>query len=163
MDAQSLVQAYNYTSEIIHNQLTNITHEESLLQFIEGGHSINWLLGHIVSSRSIPLQRVNAEPVWSDDMRARYRNGSDPIHEDEPDVLQLSVLMELFDQTHERLISGLEQLTISQLRASSDYDNNTIFESFLYFHFHETYHVGQMTMVAEYLGKPATYLNLNTK
>ena len=96
-------------------------------------------------------------------MRARYRNGSDPIHEDEPDVLQLSVLMELFDQTHERLISGLEQLTISQLRASSNYDNNTIFESFLYFHFHETYHVGQMTMVAEYLGKPATYLNLNTK
>ena len=163
MDAQALIKNYNYTAEVIHTQLETVTHDESLIQPIRDGHSINWLLGHIVSARSIPLQRVNADPVWNDDSRARYRNGSQPINKDEPHVLNLSALLDLFDQTHTRLISGLETLTPSQLSAPSGYGNNTIFESFLYFHFHETYHVGQLTMIAEFIGKPATYINLNSK
>lgn len=31
---------------------------------------------------------------------------------------------------------------------------------FLYFHFHESYHVGQMTMIAELLGRQAAYVSL---
>lgn len=36
---------------------------------------------------------------------------------------------------------------------------NTLAESLLYFHFHEAYHVGQLTMVAEALGKSAKYIS----
>ena len=162
MNAQSLIQSFNYTADVIHNQLKDMTHEESLVQPIKNGHSINWLLGHIVSARTIPLQRVNAETVWSDDIRARYRNGSDPISNDESGVLHLSQLLSLFDQTQTRLVSGLQSMTDDQLRAHSGYGKNSIYESFLYFHFHETYHLGQMTMIAEHIGKPSAYITLNT-
>ena len=98
MNAQSLIQSFNYTADVIHNQLKDITHEEGLVQPIKNGHSINWLLGHIISARSVPLQRVNAEAVWNEDARARYRNGSDPIGTDEALVLKLPQLLDLFDK-----------------------------------------------------------------
>ncbi len=159
MNAQSLIQIFNYNAEVIHTQLENVTHEEGLLQPIAGGHSINWLLGHIISARSVPLERVRASQVWDNSTRARYRNGSAPINKDEPNVIYLSRLMKLFDQTHERLIAGLEELTPEQLNNPSGYENNTNFESLLYFHFHETYHVGQLTMVAQHIGKPVAYIS----
>ena len=117
--------------------MQDITHQESLIQIRDGGHCINWLLGHLISARTIPLQRVNAELVWSDDARARYRNGSAPIDADGQGVLRLEDLKTLFDMTHERLIIGLQATTDEQLRAHSGYGENTMFESFLYFHFHE--------------------------
>jgi uncharacterized damage-inducible protein DinB len=158
MNAQLLIQSYTYTFEIVQDQLENVTHEESLVPFIDGGHSINWLVGHLVSSRTVPLQHVNAKLVWSEDRRARYRNGSAPINQDAPDVVRLPELMNLFDQTQERLVSGLKSLTPDQISAPSGYGRNTVVESLMYFHFHETYHVGQLTMVAEFLGKPAAYV-----
>ncbi len=157
MHAQTLIQSFQYTADTLQLQLCDITHAESLLQPIAGGHSINWLLGHIVSSRSIPLSRVNAAPVWDDSIRARYRNGSQPITEDAPDVLSLSALKSLFALTHERLIDGLSVMTEAQLKAHSGYGENSVFQSFLYFHFHEAYHVGQLTMIAESLGYSAAY------
>ena len=53
-------------------------------------------------------------------------------------------------------------MTDDHLRTHSGYGKNSIYESFLYFHFHETYHLGQLTMIAEYLGKPSAYITLNT-
>ncbi|HRF94129.1 MAG TPA: hypothetical protein PLZ51_02995, partial [Aggregatilineales bacterium] len=78
MNAHALIKMLNYNAEVIHEQLQDISHEESLVQPIKNSHSINWLLGHLVSSRTIPLRRINAEPVWTEDQRARYRNGSAP-------------------------------------------------------------------------------------
>ena len=161
MNSQSLIPIFNYNAEVIRTQLENVTHEESLQQPTAGGHSINWLLGHIISARSVPLQRVHANQVWDNDTRSRYRSGSAPINQDEPGVIHLSNLLKLFDQAHERLITGLEKLTPEQLSAPSGYESNTNFESFLYFHFHETYHVGQLTMVAEHIGKPTAYVNFD--
>ncbi len=44
------------------------------------------------------------------------------------------------------------------LSAAGGFENNSVCESLLYFHFHETYHVGQMTMIAELLGRSAKYV-----
>jgi uncharacterized damage-inducible protein DinB len=158
MNAHALIKMLNYNAEVIHEQLQDVSHEESLVQPIKNSHSINWLLGHIISSRTIPLRRINAEPVWTEEQRGRYRNGSAPISADEPLVLKLPALLTLFDQTQERLLAGMPTLTNEYLNSLSDHKDNTFFESFNYFQFHETYHIGQMTIIAEFLGKPSRYL-----
>ena len=162
MNSQSLIRSYSYTASVIHNQLGDVTHTESLMQPVAGGHSINWLLGHIVSARSFPLWHVGAAPVWSDAARARYRNGSQPIGADEPGVLKLDALIDLFDETQSRLTAGLQEMTAEQLsiRNESGYAGGNVCDSLLYFHFHESYHVGQMTMIAELLGRQAAYVSL---
>ena len=157
MNAQVLIQSFDYTAEVIRDQLDDVSHKESLVQFGDDGHSINWLLGHIVSARSVPLYHVGAEPVWTDEIRARYRNGSLPIGKDEAGVLPLFELIELFNLTQDHIIAGLQHMTEEQLSEVNEYAHNTVFASLLYFHFHETYHTGQLTMVAQHIGKEIAY------
>lgn len=159
MQAAHLAKSYAYTADIIVRQLDEISYEESLLQPIAGDHSINWLIGHIVSSRSTPLKLVGAEPVWSDTARERYRDGSPPIGAHGSGVLDLQELIRLFERSQDRLLGRLDRLTDAELAQASGFRENTLAESLLYFHFHEAYHVGQMTMVAESLGKRAKYVN----
>ncbi len=159
MKAAYLAKSFGYTADIVGQQLSEISHEESLRQPIAGEHSINWLTGHIVSSRSTPLSHAAAEPVWSEAARQRYRNGSPPIGAASPGVLRLQDLIRLFELSQRRLIAGLHRLTDAELAQPSGFGSNSLAESLLYFHFHATYHVGQLTMVAEALGKSAKYIS----
>lgn len=159
MQAAHLAKSFGYTADVLWQQLSEISHEESLRQPVAGGHSINWLTGHIVSSRSTPLMHVGAQPVWSEAARERYRDGSLPIGAQGPSVLRLQALIRLLEHSQNRLIAGLQRLSDAELAQPSGYGSNTLAESLLYFHFHEAYHVGQLTMVAESLGKSAKYIS----
>ena len=160
MQAAHLAKSFVYTADVLQQQVSEINHEECLRQPIAGGHSINWLTGHIVSSRSTPLMLVGAEPVWSEAARERYRDGSLPIGAQGPGVLKLPELTRLFEHSQDRLIAGLQRLSDAELAQPSGYGRNSLAESLLYFYFHEAYHVGQLTMVAEALGKSAKYISL---
>jgi uncharacterized damage-inducible protein DinB len=156
---KSLIKAFEYDAEVIHNQLVNVSHKESLVQLTTGGHSMNWLFGHIVCYRWPPLQRVNADQVWTEEQRARYSNGSAPIGSDGPGVFQLPELIMFYNQTQERLIAGLEKMTGKQLNQPTERGDNTVLDTLWYYHFHETYHIGQMTMIGAHLGKGTAYRN----
>ena len=159
MQAARLDICFAYTADVIGQQLSEISHEESLRQPNAGGHSVNWLIGHIVSSRSGPLSHVGAPPVWSEAARRRYRNGSPPIGAPGPGVLELVELIRLFELSQDRLVDGLRRLTDADMAQASGYGENSLADSLLYFYFHECYHVGQLTMLAEWLGKSAKYLS----
>ena len=158
MKSEPLIRSYEYTAEVIRQQVSEVSLRESLIQPFTGGHSINWLLGHIVSSRSFPLKLLGEAQVWDEKARARYRDGSSPVGAEGPGVLPIDELTTLFEASQIRLIAGLRKTTAEQLGKPSGFGENTVFDSLLYFHFHETYHVGQMTIVAELLGKRAKYL-----
>ncbi len=158
----ALSKCFEYTADTVRTQVRDISHTESLVQPFENAHTINWLLGHIVSARTTPLTLVGAKTVWSDKSRARYRHGSSPIKGQDESVLQFDVLEGLFIQTQYRFQAGLQTMDDDALLQPSGHGHNGVFNSLLYFHFHESYHVGQMTMVAEALGKPAAYLASST-
>ena len=159
MTSKFLAKGFDYTAEVIRKQVSEISPDEGLIQPYADSHSVNWLLGHIVSSRSFPLKLLSQAQVWDDKTRARYRDGSEPIGAEGPEVLPIDRLMDLFDCSQSRLIVGLNDMTDVQLNESSGYAQNTVLDSLLYFHFHETYHVGQLTIIAELLGKRAKYLD----
>ncbi len=158
MNSKPLIQSFEYTAEIIRQQVSEFTPSESLIQPFSGSHSINWLLGHILSSRTYPLKLLGEAQVWDEESRARYRDGGDPIGGEGPGVIAVQELMALFEASQKRLIAGLSRATGERLASPSGYASNTVLDSLLYFHFHETYHVGQMTVIAELLGKRPKYL-----
>ena len=160
MTSAALAKCFAYTAEIIRNQVSEISQREALIQPFADSHSVNWLLGHIVSSRSFPLQLLRQAPVWDEETRAPYRDGSEPIGGEAPDVLPIGNLMSLFECSQSRIVAGLSEISDFQLNESSGYAQNTVLDSLLYFYFHETYHVGQLTIIAELLGKRAKYLEL---
>lgn len=159
---RAVLNCFEYTAETVRVQTGVVSHAESLVQPFDNSHSINWLLGHIVSARSTPLILVGAENVWSEERRARYRHGSSPIGFQDETALQFEELVSLFNETQCRFQASLQSTDDGALLKPSRYGKNSVFDSLLYFHFHESYHVGQMTMIAEALGKRAAYLASST-
>ena len=159
---RAVLNCFEYTAETVRVQAGFVGHAESLVQPFDNSHSINWLLGHIVSARTTPLILVGAENVWSEERRARYRHGSSPIGFQDETALQFEELVSLFNETQCRFQASLQSIDDGALLKPSGYGKNSVCDSLLYFHFHESYHVGQMTMIAEALGKRAAYLASST-
>ena len=133
---QALHKLFSYNAELITKQGTAMSHADSLVQLPFEGNCFNWILGHIVSSRSGALQLIGEQAVWTDTQRARYRHGSQPIRSDGPGVLSLSDLLQAFDESQTRLISGLSRMSYEEMCQPSGYQANTIGDSLGYFHFH---------------------------
>ncbi len=159
MTGAFLVKGFDYSAEVTRKQVSEISRREALIQPFADCHSVIWLLVHIVSSRSTPLKLLNQAQVWDEETRSRYRDGSEHINATTPEVAPIERLMSLFECSQSRIIAGLNGITVFQLMESSGYAQNTVLDSLLYFHFHETYHVGQLTIIAESLGKRAKYLD----
>ena len=73
-------------------------------------------------------------------------------------VLSLSDLLQAFDESQTRLISGLSRMSYEEMCQPSGYQANTIGDSLGYFHFHEAHHVGQLLYLAQSAGKAGVWL-----
>lgn len=72
MNSVFFIKCFEYTAEIISQQVSAFTPNESLVQPYGGSHSINWLLGHILSSRSFPLKLLGEAQVWAERPRSAW-------------------------------------------------------------------------------------------
>lgn len=145
MTGAFLVKGLDYSAEVTRKQVSEISRREALIQPFADCHSVNWLLGHIVSSRSAPLKLLNQAEVWDEETHARYRDGSEHINATASNVGPIERLLSLFECSQcsqSRIIAGLNGITVFQLMESSGYAQNTVLDSLLYFHFHETYPSG---------------------
>jgi hypothetical protein len=150
-----LVVQLGYLNGILKGQTADLTQEESLFQPPGGGNCVNWLLGHIVTSRNQMLELLGRQPVWGQDERARYALGSPPITATGPGVLEISRLLEDYEATQAPILEALEAATDEELAVQipwfgGEIDKNGALGGFL---FHEAYHVGQAGLVRRLLGK----------
>lgn len=155
---KALQKLFSYNAELINKQIVGMTHEESVLQLPFAANCLNWVLGHIVSARTFPLQFVGENPVWTDEQRAVYRYGSSN-RGDEDNVIKLEELMVAFNLSQERLISGLNRLNYDDMCQPSGYRENTIGDSLAYFQFHEAHHIGQILYLAMFAGKKDVWIS----
>lgn len=136
-----------------------MTHEDSLRQPPFEANCLNWILGHLISSRTYPLRFVGEEPVWTDQQRSRYRHESPNISPDEANIIPLADLCALMNQSHIALIRGLNRLTYEDMCRPAVYKENTLGDSLAYFHFHEAHHVGQILYLGQYAGYKGAWLS----
>lgn len=155
----ALLQLFRYNHQLVTQQMAEITHAESLMQPPFEANCLNWLLGHIISSRSSVLRMVGQPSVWTEEQRSRYRYGSEPITQADNGVLRLETLLSDFNVSQERLTMGLAGMSYDDLCQPSGFNNNTLGESLLYFQYHEVYHIGQMTYLSQMLGKKGVWLS----
>lgn len=155
---RALIKLFGYNAEIINKQTAVLSHEDSLLQLPFDANCLNWVLGHIISSRSLPLQLVGEAPVWTEAQRAAYRHLSTNVQADDAGILRLETLVADFNRSQERLVHGLNQTSYEAMCQPSGYRDNTIGDSLAYFHFHEAQHVGQILYLAQYAGKDGVWI-----
>jgi uncharacterized damage-inducible protein DinB len=156
---QALMKLYGYNVTLINKQTADLSHEESLLQLPFDGNSLNWILGHLVSSRTLPLRLVGQAGVWTEAQRARYRHGSANVTADGEGILRLETLLADLNQSQERLVAGLAGMSYEEMCRPSGYQDNTVGDSLAYFQFHEAHHVGQLMYLAQFAGKPGVWFD----
>jgi uncharacterized damage-inducible protein DinB len=155
---QLLIGLFTYNYQLIERQLRDITHEQSLRQPPYPANCMNWLLGHVISSRNRALIALGGEPIWSAEVRQPYRSGSPRLEPTSAGIIHLDQLRSDFTRSQAMLVQRLEQATADDMLRLSGYKDNTIGESLAYYHFHEAHHVGQILYLAPALGVEGVWL-----
>jgi hypothetical protein len=148
--AETIADYYGLTYRVIKRQLDGVTHEESLVQPPFRGNCLNWVLGHIVVSRTEALTILEETPPWSEGDAALYQRNSDPISSAEQ-ALPLSQLQALLEESQTRLLAGLARATPEFMKEKLDEETRA--ERIAFSNWHETYHVGQLELLRQLAGK----------
>jgi hypothetical protein len=148
MTAVSLIaRNFTFTHRIVNSTLAGISQSESVEQPPNGGNCINWIMGHILLYRDKLIEQLGGYRVWKDDeTTALYLRGSAPLTVS-GNAIELSALLELFNQSQPRLLEGIERL------GNAPSEDGKIEEQVAFYNFHESYHLGQLALLRRVLGK----------
>jgi uncharacterized damage-inducible protein DinB len=150
-----LVTQLAITQRTIKRNLDGVSHEESLMHPQPAGNSANWVLGHILASRSGMLKNLGEQPLLDDGAVQQYRRGSDG---NVPNPMPLADLIAALDRSQPAIIAGMRQIPDTALAAKSPYaspagPDATLAEALAAMVFHESYHVGQLGLLRRVCGK----------
>ena len=158
IDPELLAIQYGRSAKLLLANLEGLTHQQSLWQPAPGVNTINWLTGHLISSRCNITLVMGLTPVWDDSIRAHYRNGSAPITEDREGVLPLERLIADFTAAQNVADAALRVQTLETLSGPSANERfATRAEHLLYMQMHEAHHAGQVMTLREQLGVPSIW------
>lgn len=151
--AATLTRLFSINYDVLKKNLDGVTHEESLIQPTGGGNCLNWVLGHLVTTRDLALGMLKQEPVWSADVSATYNRGSAPIR-DGANAQPLPGIVEALGKSQERLIAGLGQISNDDLAAPSPEKSlgDTVGDLLFVLQYHDAYHAGQTGLLRRMAG-----------
>ncbi len=140
MLSKHLTGFYQKNHFVVTGNLTDISHEESLITPPSGGSSINWLLGHIVRYRAKTLAYLGHPLANEAQLKALYDYNTVPNSET---ALPLETLKELYETTQKQILDlmvGIDE--------GLDTEDKIVFMAY-----HETMHSGQLGVLRRMLGK----------
>lgn len=133
---------------VIERNIEGIDHARSLLRVTPEGSHLNWLLGHLITSRDGMLRLLDAESLWDRDAAAAYNRGSTaalapaarPLEELRVALRASQELLEaaLADAGHERL--------------AQETGGRSVGDRIDFLVWHETYHAGQTALYRRLAG-----------
>jgi uncharacterized damage-inducible protein DinB len=146
---------FDRTIQIIKRQTDGLSQADTLLQLPFRANCLNWVLGHLVTSRNNVLRLLAAEPVLPPARTDRYESESEPITATTPELLTLDELIDALERSQARLTALLATITPEQLArqvAFFGHRSQSVGEWLLFFYFHETYHLGQTEILRQAAG-----------
>ena len=157
--SQALANAFSISQTALMGNIEGISHEESLFQPKEKGNCINWIAGHILSSRGGLLQMLGEQAFLSDEEKTPYSRGSAGIKSGDT-CCTIERIVEGIQTTGPLIVSKLKKTPDSELYEELDpssfpvpveYPSKGTLISILLFH--EGYHNGQIGLIRRVLGK----------
>ena len=109
MIRQILAVQFQYTHLVLVRNLTQVSESEALLRPVEGGSSLNWVLGHILATRSSIIELLGGEAIWSASERKQYDQGSQPAG-DPQEAIALERMLADLEESQGLILKGLASL-----------------------------------------------------
>jgi hypothetical protein len=154
LTASDLAAAFERNRWVIREQSDGLTHADSVLQPPFRANCLNWVIGHVVAHRDKVLATLGTDPVLTPERAERYGKESNPILEQGEDVVELAALLDLLDETQQRLNDSLRSVTTEDLHAPVSTGTRTVAlaERLHFLYFHDTYHTGQTELLRQLTG-----------
>jgi len=124
---------------------------EALIQPQPAGNCMNWVVGHITTSREGLLKLFGQPTVLETEVAARYKRGSSPIT-GAGEGLPLTEMLARLATSQERLLKGIEDAAEAKWGEELP-DFGTVRRAAYFLHFHEAYHAGQLALLRRLAGK----------
>jgi uncharacterized damage-inducible protein DinB len=152
--AKTLIDLLQFNHEIIHLQLKDITHAESLLQPPFRGNCMNWVIGHILDVRQGWLTLLGLPGILTEDEQKVYGYGSEPITT-VAQASHLDSLVKRLDESLVTLVDKLENITQADLDHEVEIWRGPLplAQALSFMQWHEAYHTGQLELLRQLAGK----------
>jgi uncharacterized damage-inducible protein DinB len=150
----ALLATLERNTQVVRKNTAGISQEDSLLAVAEGSSNLNWLIGHLVSSRDGMLRLLNSETTWDAARGSKYGRGSqlpDPAA-----VEPLEELLASLDRSHELLAAALTAATAAELAEPSGQRDLSKLEWLGFLGWHDSYHTGQTALYRRLAGLSGT-------
>jgi uncharacterized damage-inducible protein DinB len=143
MKNKETISVFQFNNRVLHMNLDDLSHEESLSAPHGGGNSINWVVGHMLVSRDDVFELLGMPRLCSAELTENYQRGSCNISPG--NATNIKELIRLFDETQKALVDKISEMEFSE--KENDLRNLTFFA------FHEAYHCGQTGILRHAAGK----------
>jgi len=152
MRAQELIKDFEFNHWLIHNHVDGVSDEDSLLQPPLKANCLNWIVGHIVWRRNTCLVTLGSAPLLEESVAARYMTGS-PAITSAAEARSFAQLLDDLDRTQAALKAALEEVRDPALDqvVENDRGPKRVIEHLQGFHWHETYHIGQLDILRAFI------------
>lgn len=159
---QALTIQFGFSHWLVQENAKGLTDAECLLQMPGGGSTVNWIAGHLLSTRNALLGMLGADPVWADPRAADYGRGTQPVTDAGQGVPCAEILGE-FVASQEPLLAALAELTPEQLAQPAPFSpagrkDETVGTLLPALAFHEAYHAGQIGLLRRLAGKQGSVI-----
>jgi hypothetical protein len=150
--AQELIKDFEFNAWLIHNHVDGVSDEDSLLQPPFKANCLNWIVGHIVWRRNTCLVTLGLAPLLEELVAARYMTDSKPITS-AAEARPFAQLLDDLDHTQAALKAALEEASETALDqvVENDRGPKRVIEHLQGFHWHETYHIGQLDILRAFI------------
>lgn len=141
-NSAAVINIFKTNQIVIRKNTKDMTHEHSLMQIEPAGNCLNWILGHILSSRNGIFKYLGLEPFWSNEDEELYTRGSAAITKDSKS-LKLEDMLATYEQSQEILEIAVKKLSDDDLNVEIDEKGTTVGQKLAFLAWHEGYHAGQ--------------------
>ena len=151
---ETLLNSLKRCNRTIHDEIKDVTHAESLVQPPYNVNCLNWVLGHIITSRDSSLRLLHLPAQLSEAERLAYGHGSQPLA-DPQTATDFEALVEKLDCSFEQLTPAIIALSEEDLGADTTFfgPSQPLYDWLVFFQWHETYHIGQLDLLRQMSGK----------
>jgi uncharacterized damage-inducible protein DinB len=151
MNGSFLSKLYEISYSALFRNLEGVTHDESLVEPQPAGNSLNWVLGHIVAMRNRLLPMLGAQLVWPPEHAFLY-SGREEAQWNVGKAFHLDAIKTDLARSQQQLMGVLDQIPLAALNAPTE-SGQSLGDVIGFFHFHESYHGGQIALLRRILGR----------
>ncbi len=149
---ETLIEVLENNQAVLELQTADITHEQSLRKPPFYTNCMNWVLGHLLQSRSWMLEQIGLSGYMPQEEAMLYQRNA-PELTDLAQASQVESLLERLKETNTLLKDRLMAMSPEELHKEIPIFGGTTLSAFLGFLlWHETYHVGQLEILRNFTG-----------